>query len=163
MSGLEVCKWLEESWVGSGLAASSYMFPLVESTHVLALAFSVGTVAWFDMRLLGVWMRHQPVSRVFGDLKPWMLGGFAVMLATGALLFMALATAAYVHPYFRIKVLLLTLAGLNVAVFSLTIDRRRYEWDQAPTPPLRARIAGFVSLLLWAGVIAAGRIMAYTL
>lgn len=163
MSGLAVCRWLEESRLGSGLASSSYMFPLVEGTHVLALAFSVGTVIWFDMRLLGVWMRHRPVSRVFGDLKPWMVGGFAVMFVTGALLFISLATSVYVHPYFRIKMLLLALAGLNVAVYTVTIDRRRHEWDNAPTPPLHARIAGLASLLLWAGVIAAGRIMAYTL
>jgi len=163
VSGLEVCKWLEESRLGSGLASSSYLFPLVEGTHVLALAFSVGTVIWFDLRLLGVWMQHQPVSRVFAGLKPWMLGGFAVMFATGALLFSSLATSAYVHPYFRIKIALLALAGLNVAVYTLTIDRRRYEWDDASTPPLQARIAGLVSLVLWAGVIAAGRIMAYTL
>ena len=76
---------------------------------------------------------------------------------------MALATEVYAHPYFRIKMLLLALAGLNVAIFTLTVDRRRYDWDNAPTPPLQARIAGFISLVLWAGVIAAGRIMAYTL
>jgi len=163
MSGLEICRWLEESRIGSGLAASSYLFPLVETTHVLALAFSVGTVIWFDLRLLGVWMRHQPVSRVFAGLKPWMLGGFAVMFVTGALLFTSLATSAYVHPYFRIKMLLLALAGLNVAIYTLTVDRRRFEWDEASTPPLAARLAGLVSLVLWAGVIAAGRIMAYTL
>ena len=163
MSGLEICRWLEETRIGSGLAGSSYLFPLVEGTHVLALAFSVGTVVWFDLRLLGVWMQHQPVSRVFGSLKPWMLGGFGVMFVTGALLFTALATSAYAHPYFRIKVLLLALAGLNVAIYTFTIDRRRDQWDRAPSPPVQARIAALVSLVLWAGVIAAGRIMAYTL
>ena len=123
----------------------------------------VGTIIWFDLRLLGVWMRHQPVSRVFGSLKPWMLGGFAVMFVTGALLFTSLATSACVHPYFQIKIVLLVLAGLNVAFYTFTIDRRRHQWDEAPTPPVPARIAGLVSLVLWAGVIAAGRIMAYTL
>ena len=163
MSALEICRWLEETRLGSGLAGSAYMFPLVEGTHVLALAFSVGTVIWFDLRLLGVWMRHQPVSRVFSSLKPWMLSGFAVMFVTGALLFTSLATSACAHPYFRIKILLLALAGLNVAIYSFTIDRRRYQWDEAPIPPVQAQIAGLVSLVLWAGVIAAGRIMAYTL
>jgi hypothetical protein len=163
MTGLAIAKWLEETRIGSGLAASSYMFPIIEGTHVLALAFSVGTVIWFDLRLLGLWMRDQPVSRVFAGLKPWMIGGFAVMFVTGALLFASLATSAYVHPYFRIKIALLALAGLNIAVYTFTIDRRRYEWDTAPMPPRQARIAAVVSLVLWAGVIAAGRIMAYTL
>ena len=88
---------------GSGLASSAYVFPLVEGTPVLALAFSVGTIIWFDLRLLGVWMRHQPVSRVFGSLKLWMLGGFAVMFVTGALLFTSLATSAPYTPTSKSK------------------------------------------------------------
>lgn len=162
-SGLEICKWLQESRVGSGLGESLYMFPIIEGAHVLALAFSVGTVIWFDLRLIGVWMPHRSVSDVFRQFRPWMIGGFTVMFITGGLLFMSLATSAYQHTYFRIKILLLLLAGLNVAIFHLTIDRRRAEWDRAPVPPLQARIAGIVSIVLWAGIIAAGRIMAYTL
>jgi hypothetical protein len=83
-----------------------------------------------------------------------MMGGFALMLVTGGLLFTSPATSVYAHCYFRIKMLLLVLAGLNVLIFHVTIDRRRFEWDGAPTPPFQARIAGLVSILLWDGFIA---------
>ena len=139
------------------------MFPIVESSHVLGLAFSVGTAIWVDLRLMGVSMRKYTVSETFAFLKPWMAGGFGLMVVTGALLFWSHALKCYESSYFRIKLLLLLLAALNVIVFHLTIDRRRAAWDESPRPPLQARLAGLASLLIWLGVVAAGRLMAYTL
>src|SRR5690242_18986995 len=75
-------------------------FPYVETVHVLTLALSVGTVAWFDLRLLGAAMRDRPVSEVFQSIRGWMLGGFGVMFVTGALPFIAYATDAYQNRYF---------------------------------------------------------------
>jgi hypothetical protein len=135
----------------------------MESAHVLGLAFSVGTVLWFDLRLLGVAMRRYSVSETFGFVKPWMFGGFALMMFTGVFLFWAHALQCYNSSFFRIKLILLVLAGLNISVFHLTIDRSRADWDKAPIPPLQARLAGFMSLALWLGVVAVGRLMAYTL
>lgn len=100
------------------------MFPIVESWHVLGLAFSVGTAIWVDLRLMGVSMRRYTVSETFAFLQPWMAGGFALMMATGMLLFWAHAFKCYESVYFRIKLLLLLLAGLNVVVLHVTIDRR---------------------------------------
>jgi hypothetical protein len=92
-----------------------------------------------------------------------MAGGFGLMVVTGILLFWAHALKCYESGYFRIKLLLLLLAALNVIVFHSTIDRRRAAWDESPRPPLQARLAGLASLLIWLGVVAAGRLMAYTL
>jgi Family of unknown function (DUF6644) len=139
------------------------MFPIIESSHVLGLAFSVGTVVWFDLRLIGASMRRYSVSETFGYVKPWMFGGFVVMMISGVFLFWSHALKCYGSGYFRIKLVLLLLAGMNVAFFHSTIDRRRAEWDKAPIPPLRARLAGLTSLVLWLAVVAAGRLMAYTL
>jgi hypothetical protein len=161
MSLLDVCQAIQNSAIGTSIRQSELVFPLIETAHVLALGLSVGTIMWFDLRLLGVSMRADPVSQVFGELKGWMLAGFAIMLTTGSLMFWALAADLYASRYFRIKLVLLVLAGLNILLYHATIDRRRYEWDLDPTPPLQARAAGFVSLLLWLGVIAAGRLTAY--
>lgn len=163
MSLLQWCEWLQQTRIGEGLSASAYAYPLIEGSHVLGLALSVGTVMWFDLRLLGVAMRSERVSDVFDQLKPWMLLGFAVMFTTGALLFSSRAVDAYNSTYFRIKLGLLVLGALNMGAFHLTVDRRRGDWDTAATPPVQARVAGLLSLLLWFGIIAAGRIMAYNL
>ena len=163
MSLLELCQWLQDTQIGTGIRESLWVFPIIEGTHVLGLALSVGAVMWFDLRLAGVKLRHQSVSEVFSHLKPLMAIGFTLMFVTGTLLFWANAARCYESTYFRIKMILLVLAGLNMLAFHLTIDRRRNEWDKAPTPPFPARLAGILSLVIWTGVIAVGRIMAYNL
>jgi len=161
MSLLDLCKAIEQTTISSIVRESA--FPYVEGAHVLGLSLSVGTVLWFDLRLLGAAMRTRPVSEVFQDLKGWMFAGFGIMFLTGGLLFAAHATKAYASGYFRVKMALLILAGVNTVVYHLTIDRRKSEWGKAPVPPLRARVAGLVSLLLWFSVVAVGRLFAYYL
>jgi len=161
MSLLEVCQAIQASTIGTGVRESAYLFPIVEGTHVLGLSLSVGTVMWFDLRLLGKIMRQIPVSEVFDQLRPWMFAGFVIMLTTGSLLFSAVASDAYLNVYFRVKVTLLLMSAANILLFHFTIDRRREEWDKAPLPPLPARVAGLLSLVLWMGVIIAGRLFAY--
>jgi hypothetical protein len=92
-----------------------------------------------------------------------MATGFLVMIVTGSLLFVSRAADVYASNYFRIKVGLLVLGALNVFIFHTTVDRQREQWDTAERPPLRARLAGLLSLILWFSIIAAGRIMAYNL
>ena len=167
MSGLDVvmqwCKALEATSFATSIRESSYAYPIIEGSHVLGLALSVGTIIWFDLRLLGLVWRTSPVSTVFSRVRPVMMVGFAIMFVTGALLFTSRASEAFGSGYFRVKMGLLVLSGLNVLLFHLTVDRRRDRWELADPPPFPARVAGFVSLILWFAVIAAGRIMAYNL
>ncbi len=161
MSLFEICQVVEQTTISRIVRESA--FPYVEGAHVLALSLSVGTVMWFDLRLLGYAMQTRPVSEVFQDLKAWMFAGFGIMFLTGALLFSAHATKVYASGYFRLKLTLLILAGVNTAVYHLTIDRRQSEWDKAAVPPLAAQAAGLLSLVLWFSVVAVGRIFAYHL
>lgn len=161
MTPVEMFKALEDTRIGEIVRESA--FPYVEGAHVLGLALSVGTLVWFDLRLLGATMRSRPVAEVFRNLKGWMIAGFCLMFLSGTLLFMAHAAKAYTNGYFRAKIALIILAGVNTAIYHLTIDRSRAEWGDAPVPPRAARAAGLVSLMLWFSVIAAGRIFAYNL
>jgi len=161
MSLFEICQVLEQTSIGTIVRDSA--FPYVEGAHVLALSLSIGTVMWFDLRLLGVAMRTRPVSEVFQDLKVWMFAGFGIMFLTGGLLFSAHATKAYASGYFRVKLGLMILAGVNAAVYHLTIERRQSEWDKASVPPVAAQAAGLLSLALWFSVVAVGRLFAYYL
>jgi hypothetical protein len=128
---------------------------------VLGLAFSVGTVLWFDLRLVGLAMRRYRVSETFAYVQPWMIGGFVLMMMTGTMLLWAHPVQAYGSGYFRVKLVLLFLAAANISMFHLTVDRRRAAWDDLRVPPLRVRLAGAASLVLWFGIVAVGRLMAY--
>ena len=163
MSLLEVCQWIQDTQVGTAIRESLLVFPFIEGMHVLGLGLSVGTVIWFDLRLMGVMMRDEPVSEVFDQVKPWMFLGFFMMLVTGGLLFWSYAAKCYASPYFRAKVALLLIAAANVLIYHFTIHRRCAIWDRSPIPPSQARLAGFVSLALWMSIVAVGRLMAYHL
>ena len=142
---------------------SLWGFPALVAIHIFGLAISAGTVVWFDFRLLGASMRRVPVSTVYRQLMPWAFGGFGVMFLSGSLLLSGFATAAYGNLYFRIKVSALVLAGLNALVYHAVTERTIARWNDAARPPLPARMAGLISVALWATVILAGRMMAYTL
>lgn len=161
MSLLGICEWLASTRGSIALHESLWAYPLVESAHVLTLCLFVGLAVLLDLRLLGVTLRGAPVSEVAGRLLPWMAAGFAVMIATGALLFYAIPVRSFQSIFFRVKVILLVLAGLNAWVFHARVYRRVADWDLDPVPPRGARLAGTLSLALWAGIVVAGRMIAY--
>jgi hypothetical protein len=158
---LEFCQWLERTPWSVALHESIWGYPIIESVHVLTLCLFLGLAVMMDLRLLGVTMLRTPASEVVGRLLPWTIAGFSIMVMTGALLFYAIPVKTYLNIFFRVKVLFLLLAGVNTAVFHLTISRSMSEWDLDPVPPGRARLAAGLSLVLWAGIVVAGRMIAY--
>ncbi len=161
MSPLGFCQWLEKTQGSIALHESLWVYPLVESVHVLTLCLFLGTVVLLDLRLVGLAMRRVPVSEMIANLSLWTRAGFALMVVSGSLLFYAIPVRTYQNVFFRAKVVMLILAGLNAWVFHSTVYRRVEKWDLDLTPPKRARMAGALSLLLWAGIVAAGRMIAY--
>jgi hypothetical protein len=121
----------------------------------------VGTVVMIDLRLLGVTLTGVPVSEVIARLGPWSRLGFAVMVTTGLLLFYAAPVARYENYFFRFKMIALAAAIVNARVFDRSVYPTIERWDRSAVPPRAARIAGGLSILLWALIITAGRTMAY--
>jgi hypothetical protein len=158
---LGFCQWLESTPWSIALHESIWGYPIIESVHVLTLCLFLGLAVMLDLRLMGVTMLRTPVSEVEGRLLPWTIAGFCIMVMTGALLFYAIPVKTYLNIFFRVKLLFLLLAGVNIWVFQLTISRSMSEWDLDPVPPRRARLAGGLSLVLWAGIVVAGRMIAY--
>jgi hypothetical protein len=150
----------DSSWSVS-LHESQYAYAIIESIHVWTLALFFGSVVMFDLRLLGWIMRRVPVSEVVSRLLPWTIAGFVVMVITGSLLFSAIPLRSYQNIFFRTKMVLLLLAGLNVWLFHSRVFPGVVAWDVNGVPPRTARIAGAVSLALWIGIIVSGRMIAY--
>jgi hypothetical protein len=161
MSLLDLCQRLQDSPFSTALLESQYLWLIVESTHVLGLAFSVGLIIITDLRLIGRFRRGEPVSEVLQQLRPWLLAGFAMMFATGGLLFASEAAKVIVSPWFKLKLLFLLFAGINALWFELRLGRRLAEWNDLDSPPLGARVAGWASMGCWTAVIIFGRWVAY--
>jgi uncharacterized membrane protein len=161
VSVLTVCEWLQNLPWASGIKHSDWQFPVIESIHSLALAVMLWPAAILDLRLLGVVMNKRPVSQVVSQFQPWVWTGFITMILTGATLFCAEAVKCYHSPFFRIKVVLLAVAGVNALAFHKTVFRNVEAWDADIPTPLRAKLAGACSLAVWIGVVAMGRGLAY--
>ncbi|HEY2455717.1 MAG TPA: DUF6644 family protein [Candidatus Acidoferrum sp.] len=155
------CRWLEQTSLGSAVRESLWLFPAIETLHLLGMAALLGTIAVFDLRLLGWLMPRQRVSDLGKRLLPWTWAAFALQVITGATLFMSEAVKVYTNPAFRLKMLLILLAGLQALIFHRTVYRNGVTWGDAEVSPMRAKIAGLVSLLLWLAVVAAGRFIGF--
>jgi hypothetical protein len=143
------------------LRESRWVYPIVETAHVLGLCLFVGTAWLWDLRLLGVTLRRVPISQLSAQLLRWTAIGFAIMAISGLLLVFGDPLRFYSNVFFRVKLILLALAGLNALVFHRTVGRDTTSWDLTSVPPVRARLAGGLSLFLWAMVIVTGRLIAY--
>jgi uncharacterized protein DUF6644 len=150
----------DSSW-STGLHESRYAYDLIESVHVWALCLFFGLAVMFDLRLLNWTMRTVPVSEVARRLLPWTVVGFVIMVISGALLFSAIPLRSYQNIFFRTKMILLLVAGLNVWIFHSGVYRRVATWDVNTVPPRAARVAGALSIALWICIVLSGRMIAY--
>ena len=153
--------WLATTAGSIALHESLHAYRIVSTVHVVTLSLFVGTAAMLDLRLLGATMRGVPVSEVARRLRPWTLAGFVLMIVSGALLFYANPSPRYQNLFFRAKMAMLVMAGVNAWLFHRQGLDRVAEWDNDPVPPRRARIAGGLALALWAAMIVSGRMIAY--
>ena len=127
---LSFVQWLNDTPISVYLRESDWPFPIIETIHILGLGFSVGTIMWLDLRLLGLAMRDAPVVDVIEQLEPWAIGGFTVMFVSGSLLILSEPLKCYNTVAFRIKVVLLILAALNVLYFHKRVMHNVDEWDR---------------------------------
>ncbi len=158
---LEFVAWMNELPWSIALRESRYVWPFVESSHVMTLGLFVGTAFVTDLRLLGWSLQRVPVSEVTDRLLPWTRLGFAGMVVTGSLLFFGYPERYYHNLFFRVKVILFIVAAINVFAFHRGIHRRVAEWDLDPKLPRQAFVAGAVSLVVWSLIVIAGRMIAY--
>jgi hypothetical protein len=162
MTIADILASLESSHVASRIRDSLYLFPLIESFHVFGLTMVFGTIAIIDLRLLGIASTRRPFTRVASDILKWTWAAFGLTVSTGLLMFSTNAAVYYHNSFFRTKMALLALAGINMLVFELTAARTVHRWDKHPSAPRAGRAAAAVSLLLWIIIIFLGRWTGFT-
>jgi len=155
-------KSLEASGLATNIRDSVYLFPMIESTHVIGLALVFGTIAIIDLRLLGIASTQRSFQRMASDILKWTWAAFALTALTGALMFITNASVYYHNFFFRTKMLMLVLTGINMLFFELSAGRTIHGWDQAPSAPRAGKAVAVLSLALWIGVICMGRLIGFT-
>lgn len=152
---------IESSAVARWMREALWAYPVVEAVHIVALATVFGSILFVDLRLLG-FSRDVSAARLARHAIPWTLGAFVLAMTTGLLMFTAHAEDFISNRVFVLKMGLILAAGANAAILHAGAFRTVGEWDTGVMPPAAVRIAAAVSILLWIGVIACGRLLAYT-
>lgn len=149
-----IFQWLLQSPLARFMNDNEWAFPAVQSLHFIGFALSIGTIALVDFRLLGIGMRRQNAGELAADLNRWTILGIVIMLTTGPLMFSADAVNYHLNPSFQFKMVCLMAA----LAYHFTIHRLAV---RPHVPPAAAKLAGALSLLLWTGVVAGGRMIAF--
>jgi hypothetical protein len=162
MSLLSLAEAAQASGVAEWMRSAVKAMPIVEALHVLAVALVFGTVLVVDLRLLGFPDTRRAVTRVSDELLKLTWAAFGLAVVTGAMMFAANAVTYYNNTAFRLKLLALLAAGLNMAVFQFLTYRGVAAWDRDRPSPAAARLAALLSILIWLTVIFLGRWIGFT-
>jgi hypothetical protein len=145
-------QWCEATALGHAIKESLWLFPVIESVHLLGLAALGGTLLIVDLRMLGLGLTRQPIAAVARDARPWLLASIAVMILTGTALFLSESVKCYYSQAFWVKITTIPVA----LVFTLTV-RQRVALRGTLDTTAATRLVAIVSLGLWFTVAAAGR------
>ena len=156
---LNVFEWLGHTDLAISIRDSPWLFPIIETAHIIGFIVLVGSAFLFDFRLLGV-AKTIPLKQVADYVLPWSRRSLLIVVPTGFLLFMSEAEALSHNWAFGIKLVLILTALVNAGIFHLFTFRSADNWSQSQTP-IAARAAALISLTLWVSVISCGRLIAY--
>ena len=151
---------LESAPIAVAMRHELWLYPTVEILHIWGFVVLVGSIVVLDLRLLGI-SRSISARALARHVLPWTFGALAVIVPTGFLMFMAHATDFVSNRAFQVKLGLILLAGINAAVFHTGRHGKYAAWDRDVAPPAAVKGHAAVSLLIWAGVISCGRLLAY--
>lgn len=158
----DVFSWLEDGWLAEAVRGTAYLYPMLESVHIIGIALLIGPAAAFDLRLLGLGRRALRVTTAANCLLRLSHLGFVIAAATGVVMFLPGASLIADRGSAPWKLGLILLAGLNILIFHRRTYRSVADWDMDRPTPVAARLAAVVSLTSWSGVTIAGRLLAYT-
>ena len=158
---LDFAVWLSKTKWSIALHESLYLYPWIESTHVLSICLFFGTLLFVDLRLTGKVFNNLSVTDMNRKVLPLTLFGFLVMSVTGLLLFYAIPVRNYQNIFFRIKILLIVIAGINAFFFHRRMSKEAKVWDKDSSIPSSMKNSAITSLVLWSSLIISGRMIAY--
>lgn len=149
-------RWCDQTWLCNAIKGTTWVFPLTETIHILALVVLLGSIMLLDFRLLGIGIRNWTPWRIANELRRYILCALVVILVTGWLLFMAEPMKAYDNMAFLPKMTLL----FSAILFHYTVFRKASSIDKLYTP-VTAKFAALVSLFLWFGIGVMGRAIGF--
>ena len=159
-----ITQWVH--WLGATEASQviqnvSWIIPLVQTIHILAISVVITAVLLVHLRNFGLAMRTESKGGLAGRLLPLIWYSVCVLFVTGVILIVGEPKRELPNPVFQLKMLLLVVALVLTAVFQQPLRADPLYWDQSAAHRAGARMISLVSLAVWIGIIFAGRWIAY--
>jgi uncharacterized membrane protein len=151
------CDWLSNTRLSLTIQTVLWIIPAVQTIHILCVAIVMSSMAMLDLRLLGLAGRRKSISYTVHRFVPWVWWVLPIMAATGTVLIIGEPSRELLNPYFRAKMLMLATVILITLAVQLLNNKKAY-WETRKGASI---LAGSVSLLLWVGIVTAGRWIAY--
>jgi hypothetical protein len=145
----------------TAIRESALVYPIILTTHLACIAIFGGMILMTDLRLLGLSLKNLTITEVVGGLRPWKRLGGVIMITCGLLLATSEAVKYAPNPFFWTKMTILACIGIHALVFRPTVYNNTEELDRSPVIPTKAKVAAYLSLTLWLGMICMGRLIAY--
>ena len=161
MSLLSFCQWLQGTDVGTAIREGALYYPIIGGVHLLSIALFGGMILATDLRLLGWGLQRYPISDVVSQLRPWKWIGFGVVSVSGLLLTWAEPVKLYHSKSFWTKMALIAIVGLHALVYRRDVYGNTAVLDKMTVMPTKAKRAAALSLVLWALIVFAGRMIAF--
>jgi hypothetical protein len=161
MTAAEISHAIQSSAFFTAIRQSELFYPTVMATHLTCIAIFGGMILMTNLRLMGLALKSTPLASVIDSTRNWKRGGFVLMASCGILLAGSRLDTYYGNPFFLLKLTLLTVIGIHGLVFRRSVYYGAAAIDLLPKLPLRAKLAGVLSLALWLGVVTCGRWIAY--
>jgi hypothetical protein len=150
---LPLFDWMQNTAFSEYVRNSVWIYAIDQVVHLVALAFFAGAVLLVDLRLMGTGLKDRSIAQVARDAQPWFVWGLIGLTVTGIPQVFSNATKEYYSNYFWVKMWIL----LAALVFTWTVRRKVVFSDNVR--PLQAKLVGFVSIALWAGVAVVARLI----
>jgi hypothetical protein len=154
-------KWLGATAASAVIQNVSWIIPLVQTIHILAISIVLSSVAMLDLRLLGLAGKRVTISGMAERFLPWIWGALAVLALTGMILITGEPDRSLLNPAFQIKMVLVVSAIIVTLIFQRTVRRNAAFWDLSPARRRSARLTALISLAIWLAIAICGRLIAY--
>jgi hypothetical protein len=151
--------WILSTWLSEAMNGNAWAFPMAEAAHFFGLCLLIGSIGIIDLRLLG--FARSFSLRAVHQLLPLVWIGFIINLVTGILFIFSSADFYYPNMAFRVKMVLLLLAGVNALWYQLTVHKEIDRWPEGGDAPAQAKLIAGISLGLWVSIIFFGRFIMY--
>lgn len=158
---LGILQWINDLPLSQASRETEWVFPTLETIHVIAIVFVLGSITRLDMRLIGLIWQNRPVTEVSEEMLPWTWTSFVIAAIFGLLLWTSKPLTYFGIAFFDVKMILIVLAGINMVLFQFITFKDVAKWDRDPVPPAAARIAGGLSLAFWVAVVICGRFIGF--